>query len=954
MVWLVSSSGKSNGRAITRKPLPGRVRARGQVGADSEATPIKSGVKVLVVDDDQLFLNLLEISAERLSVDMDLRVLKTNREKNHVAQTLREYVGKNWIPDLVVVDINIAEGGHSGETYVESIRKDPGFSTIPLVLTTSSEARRNSTPLVNSKMDRQSQDPNWIQPFPISEAPDRYHDLDIQAVLYGKTGDKEYLLTLHRLIDSWQTAARRQTWTGVIQQSIEKLNDGEFTLQGFAEWLLQFAAPRVGADHAFLRMVNESSGELEVRARVNGDWVRKIQSASAGTIPILDETSKSPQYRIALSAKEAGEVLASDLVGMSFLGTPLLHEGELVGVMTLTRDKTRPCFRSWELGHLTNLGQQLASVFGRENQIRSDAILQTDLLDFGAQLQKYPDSDSICAALARQAHERLHGPTRRTRLPKLLRSKTTVRLIDRGTDVISRRGTVGDDLGPGPSIKLSDNSVIADVCRRGVTRRIADVTKEPDHVRAAPWVQSELCVPIKIGEHPLGVLNLEHESVDRYLDVDQGVAESFANLAAQVLSHQRQRRFVSESISWMTAAHKLSTEKLWNRLESVLFEFCDYGCLLYLELDSAVDAADFNPWKVMRCHRPRNGGMEAMNMIVGWQELIDQHWKETLLFRIAKQERMREVFYTEDKDEFFNSKHMLGAEQKADAYIPLIHSESGQVIGALLLLWFQPPTFSSGELKETLGRFGRYCVELVTHQSEWEVRQNRFALDEQQRMVGAATLWLAHTYTRLLMNLDAIREELSNHLALVLPRDEVVTNYVAELAHGLAELQDELNSTIGFVREPEIITADIELCVDQALTAFQVDTRDNVEVVKDYGERRVRADTHILKHMLGIIVGNALWFVSPNKSDNPPRILIETRSAGGRVFIRIADSGPGVSEDAQKVLFLRKYSSEGTSGVGLLLAKERASAMGGNLRLLAARDPERLGGATFEIELPES
>lgn len=945
----MSSSNRSTRPSVPRKSIPEKSGRRGGSIDEFDVAPIRTGAKILVVDDDQAFLELLLISADRLNTGIDLRLLKTNREKNHVSQTLRDFVLQNWIPDLVVVDINIAEGGHSGEVYVNAIREDPGFSTIPLVLTTSSEARWNIEDVPRSRPE--PRDLNWIQPFPIEEAPDKFHDLDIQAVLYAKAGTKEFLLTLQRLLDSWKTSARRQTWTRVIQHSIEKLNSGTLSLKQFGDWLLEYSASSIGADHAFLRMVNENTGELAILSKVHGDWVEKVRSAAAGIIPILDATSKSAQYKAALDAEDAGAILAPDLVGMSFLGTPLYHAGELVGVLTLTRDKSKPCFRPWELGHLENLGQQLAAVFGRENKIRSDALLQKDLLDFGTKLQLYPDSDSLCEALARQVHAKLHRRTPDTVMSSTQRSKTTVRLIDRGTDDITRRGSIGDDITTGPHLKLNDISIIAQVCRSGVPNRIPDVTKEPSYTMSASWVRSELCVPIKVGDHPLGALNLEHESPSHYVEMDMEVAESYATLAAHILSHQRQQRFVNESILWITAAHKLSIEELWSRLQTVLFQFCDYGCLLHLEINSAVDLDGANPWRVMRCHRPRQAPSGSTEVILGWQRKIDAHWEETLLYRIAKLGRMNEVFYSEIKEEFLTAEDMLGAEQMADAYVPLIQPDSGQLIGALFLLWFQPPTFGEETLKKMLAQFGGYCAELVTHQIAWEARQNRFGLDEQQRIVGAATLWSAHTYTQLLMNLDAMQEKLRTHLAQVLPLDQMSLNYLTKINKDLAELQREMNSTVSFVREPTLITVDLAICIDQTLALFQTTEQTAVQITKELAVMQARADVHILVQLLRIVVQNALYFVSQRRGDQPPRICIEADRKDNFVFLRISDSGPGVCEEAQRHLFLKRYSSKSTSGVGLLLAKERAVAMGGDLRLLAATDGARLGGATFEIQL---
>jgi len=97
------------------------------------------------------------------------------------------------------------------------------------------------------------------------------------------------------------------------------------------------------------------------------------------------------------------------------------------------------------------------------------------------------------------------------------------------------------------------------------------------------------------------------------------------------------------------------------------------------------------------------------------------------------------------------------------------------------------------------------------------------------------------------------------------------------------------------------------------------------------------------------LVANAVRYSPPDAS-----ITIETgRSSDVEVFVRVTDSGPGLTDDDLAHVFDRFYrgsAAQGTegSGVGLAIAAELASAHGGQLMAEKAIG----GGASFTLVLP--
>ena len=113
------------------------------------------------------------------------------------------------------------------------------------------------------------------------------------------------------------------------------------------------------------------------------------------------------------------------------------------------------------------------------------------------------------------------------------------------------------------------------------------------------------------------------------------------------------------------------------------------------------------------------------------------------------------------------------------------------------------------------------------------------------------------------------------------------------------------------------------------------------------GLPRCRADSRLIEQLVLNLVTNAAQAMEAQKGDKA--IEIATGAEGNAVFIKVADSGPGVSRKLREKIFEPFFTTKSTgTGLGLSISRRIVAEHGGTLDV----GTSRLGGAEFRVVLP--
>jgi PAS domain S-box-containing protein len=479
------------------------------------------------------------------------------------------------------------------------------------------------------------------------------------------------------------------------------------------------------------------------------------------------------------------------------------------------------------------------------------------------------------------------------------------------------------------------------VAQTGEPVLVSDVDKDPRYRAGIPETRSELCVPLTVGDHIIGVINAESTRLGAFTEHDLRLLSTVAHEISVIIERSHLLETIQRQLNEITSLREVSATlraaKTTQELSAVLAE-CGPRLLraeaaALSTVDSAkghmviAGASGLPVGAVGRCHGADQG-------ISGYVVRTGKSYHSTDLAA----------------DPLVVHRDLVVG-LGPGLCVPLRTTE-GQVVGTLLVARARGNTlpFSADEerLLSTLAEMGGNALQRVSLFEEVSRQQTATEL-----MASLAAHEVRSTTAKILTLLESLE---AVHMAKG-ESDEpgrLIRSALRELeilGLGAEELMDFVGLKTGALRmtmEEVDVEALLEEVVD-GLSGLAARKKQRIAVAVQAGLPVLLADRRRLRQVVANLAKNAM-----EASSKGAYVYLRAAAKEGKVVIEVEDQGPGMSrEDLDNIFepFFRTKSAQrayGGHGLGLAASKMFVEAHGGHMRVAS-----ELGqGTTFRVVLP--
>jgi GAF domain-containing protein/CheY-like chemotaxis protein len=128
--------------------------------------------------------------------------------------------------------------------------------------------------------------------------------------------------------------------------------------------------------------------------------------------------------------------------------------------------------------------------------------------------------------------------------------------------------------------------ICGQVALLGESRNVPDVSKEQNYIKVDPATRSELCVPLKIGERVIGVLNAEREEPDAFSAADERMLATIAGQLATAIDRLRAESGVHQRAGQLSILSNISQEIIASLVPDQVFASIHRAAAQLINLDS--------------------------------------------------------------------------------------------------------------------------------------------------------------------------------------------------------------------------------------------------------------------------------------------------------------------------------------------------------------------------------
>lgn len=290
-------------------------------------------------------------------------------------------------------------------------------------------------------------------------------------------------------------------------------------------------------DAADIMLLNEQEGFTHV-VRSKGYAERHLESwlynwrLTFTETPTLNEMSESGRPIAIPDTRESPDWIEIPQTSWirSYAGAPIRSRDKLIGFMNLA-SKSPGFFTSAQAERLQIFADQ-AAIAIENARLFEDAERQlqelTILHDIAISASEATTEDEIIEKVVQIIGQTLYP------------DNFGILLLDEETNSLRPHPTyqgIGDE--ERKLVLPLGESVASKVAETGKSWRIPDVSKISIYMDTNPGMQSELCVPLKIGERVIGVVNAESRHLDKFTEDDERLMITFAGQLATAIERLR-------------------------------------------------------------------------------------------------------------------------------------------------------------------------------------------------------------------------------------------------------------------------------------------------------------------------------------------------------------------------------------------------------------------------------